>query len=194
MDLAYSKSEKKRAFILTQARKVFMKKGYSRVTMKDIVTACGISRGGLYLYFSSTKEIFLEVFRQEAVESQEAVMIALDQQEDPRDILVDYIEKHKASILGDTPTLTLATYEFFQENEEEQVIRRWQFDDMAEMLRELLSYGIGTGAFKEIDPAQWGRHLAHFLSGMCLTLPVLKMPEERIDEELTLLLEPVLNS
>ena len=60
------KSVQKRQFILETARKVFMEKGFKQVTMKDIVDACEISRGGLYLYFESTKEIFLEVLRMES--------------------------------------------------------------------------------------------------------------------------------
>ena len=48
------KSEQKKKLILETARKVFVEKGYKLVTMKDIVEACEISRGGLYLYFQST--------------------------------------------------------------------------------------------------------------------------------------------
>ena len=48
------KSVQKKKHILDTARKVFQEKGYKQVTMKDIVDACEISRGGLYLYFSST--------------------------------------------------------------------------------------------------------------------------------------------
>ena len=45
----------------TKTISLFVKKGFLRVTMKDIVEACDISRGGLYLYFESTGQIFLEV-------------------------------------------------------------------------------------------------------------------------------------
>ena len=55
------KSAKKKQYILDKARVVFSEKGFKNVTMKDIVDACDISRGGLYLYFSSTEDIFLEV-------------------------------------------------------------------------------------------------------------------------------------
>ena len=55
------KSEQKREYILEKAHKVFAQKGYRNVTMKDIVEACEISRGGLYLYFGSTEEIFKEI-------------------------------------------------------------------------------------------------------------------------------------
>ena len=48
------KSIQKRQHILDAARKVFVEKGFKNVTMKDIVEACEISRGGLYLYFDNT--------------------------------------------------------------------------------------------------------------------------------------------
>ena len=43
------KSVQKKKLILETARKVFVEKGYKKVTMKDVVEACNISRGGLYL-------------------------------------------------------------------------------------------------------------------------------------------------
>ena len=55
------KSIQKKQYILKKAREVFVKRGYKDVTMKDIVEACEISRGGLYLYFESTRDIFLAV-------------------------------------------------------------------------------------------------------------------------------------
>ena len=49
------KSEQKREHILQCAKPVFARKGFRAVTMKDIVEACGISRGGLYLHFGGTE-------------------------------------------------------------------------------------------------------------------------------------------
>jgi len=50
--------------ILESARTVFYRKGFLNVTMQDIIDECGISRGGIYLYFTSVDEIFQEVIRQ----------------------------------------------------------------------------------------------------------------------------------
>ena len=72
------KSVQKRKFILETARNVFAEKGFRSVTMKDIVEACEISRGGLYLYFSSTEEIFLEVLSMEAQETDDTVVASLE--------------------------------------------------------------------------------------------------------------------
>ena len=40
------KSVQKKRYIVEKARDVFMEKGFKKVTMKDIVEACDISRGG----------------------------------------------------------------------------------------------------------------------------------------------------
>ena len=55
------KSDSKKQYIIEKATAVFAAKGFKSVTMKDIVEACEISRGGLYLYYSSTEEIFKDV-------------------------------------------------------------------------------------------------------------------------------------
>ena len=49
-----AKSEQKKAYILEVAKEVFIEKGFRTVTMKDIVEACEISRGGLYLYYNNS--------------------------------------------------------------------------------------------------------------------------------------------
>ena len=63
------KSERKKEYIRETARKVFIEKGFKNVTMKDIVEACEISRGGLYLYYASTAELFVDVLKMEAADS-----------------------------------------------------------------------------------------------------------------------------
>ena len=65
------KSVQKRKYILKKAREVFAEKGFKDVTMKDVVDACDISRGGLYLYFASTQELFLAVLREEIDEDED---------------------------------------------------------------------------------------------------------------------------
>ena len=81
------KSEQKRNFILETARKVFIEKGFKNVTMKDIVEACEISRGGLYLYFGSTSEIFMEVLKLEASEADDVFSNHISEDATAADIL-----------------------------------------------------------------------------------------------------------
>ena len=68
------KSVQEKRYIVEKARDVFMEKGFKKVTMKDIVEACDISRGGLYLYFESTSQIFMEVIGMESEESDDVFL------------------------------------------------------------------------------------------------------------------------
>jgi AcrR family transcriptional regulator len=88
------KSLQKRKYILETARKVFMEKGYKNVTMKDIVEACDISRGGLYLYFGSTAEIFMEVLKMETQEADDVFSDNITEDATAADILMLFLKEH----------------------------------------------------------------------------------------------------
>ncbi|WP_052339550.1 TetR family transcriptional regulator [Gorillibacterium massiliense] len=56
--------DSKRIEILEAAKRVFIRKGYQAVTMKDVVEESGLSRGGVYLYYGSTEELMLDLLSQ----------------------------------------------------------------------------------------------------------------------------------
>lgn len=47
--------------ILTASLKLFLQKSFKEVTMKEIVTETGLSKGAFYHYFSSKEQVFEEV-------------------------------------------------------------------------------------------------------------------------------------
>ncbi|KAA0545347.1 TetR/AcrR family transcriptional regulator [Bacillus sp. BGMRC 2118] len=53
--------ENRKLELLQVAREVFIEKGFESTTMKDIVDKSGLSRGGVYQYFSSTEEMYREI-------------------------------------------------------------------------------------------------------------------------------------
>ncbi len=50
--------EEARNRIISAAHAAFAEKGYDQTTMEDIATRIGVSKGALYLYFSSKEELF----------------------------------------------------------------------------------------------------------------------------------------
>ena len=50
--------EKRRANILEAAKQVFIRNGYERTTMKHVMEEAGVSRGGLYHYFSNKEDLY----------------------------------------------------------------------------------------------------------------------------------------
>ena len=114
------KSEQKREYILKKAREVFAKKGFRDVTMKDIVEACEISRGGLYLYFGSTEEIFKEILAQDLENDGEDLTADLGQDATMAELLMLFLKEQKKIILRKKQDITIATYEFLFANKEDK--------------------------------------------------------------------------
>ena len=106
------KSVQKRKYILDTAKKVFVEKGYKSVTMKDIVEACNISRGGLYLYFDSTEQILLEILQMEAEETDDVFTQNITEEDTAADILTLFLKEQKKELLQKN-NLTVAIYEYF---------------------------------------------------------------------------------
>lgn len=59
--ITQAQRESKRRKILEAAKRAFIRQGYQITTMKDIVKESGLSHGGVYLYFSSTEEMLLDI-------------------------------------------------------------------------------------------------------------------------------------
>ena len=89
------KSTFKKQLIVEKAGEVFAAKGFTDVTMKDIVEACNISRGGLYLYFGSTEEVFLEVLKAASVEDEAEVDKAMEGALSAGDMLAVFLKEQK---------------------------------------------------------------------------------------------------
>lgn len=54
--------EKRKQQILAAALTCFTRKGYYQTTMDEVVKESGLSKGALYWYYKSKKELFLELF------------------------------------------------------------------------------------------------------------------------------------
>ena len=107
------KSEQKKQLILETARRIFMEKGYKDVTMKDIVDACQISRGGLYLYFSGTQELFRAVMDADEAEADDVFSGAVPEDATAADVLLLFLKEQKKEILRRKDDLSLAAYEYY---------------------------------------------------------------------------------
>ena len=57
-------SEERKRQIYQAALACFSRKGYHLTTMDDVVTESGLSKGALYWYFKSKKELFLSLFQE----------------------------------------------------------------------------------------------------------------------------------
>ena len=181
------KSIQKRKYILETARKVFVEKGFKKVTMKDIVEACDISRGGLYLYFESTSQIFQEVLKLETQEADDLFSDSIKEDATAADILLLFLREQKKELLRKNDTLTQAIYEFYFENQQlpkkENRLKK-QFDSAVKIIERLIEAGVESGEFYCEDCAGCARNIMFVLEGLKICAQTIGVTPEMVDREI----------
>ena len=180
------KSAQKKKYIVETARGVFTEKGYKNVTMKDIVEACGISRGGLYLYFSGTDELFMDVLKMEAEEADDVFAGKVGQDATPSDILALFLKEQKRELLHSRNNLSMAVYEYFFQNKvpkKENPLKQ-QFDAAVRIIERLIEAGVEAGEFYCEDAKGAARNIMYVLEGLKIAAQTRGITEEMVDREI----------
>ena len=180
------KSAQKKKYIIETARRIFMDKGYKEVTMKDIVEACQISRGGLYLYFSSTKELFEEVLKMEQEDADDVFAESITEETTPTDILAIFLKEQKKELLNKQNSLGKATYEYFFANDipgRDNLLKK-QFDAAVHVLEGLIQEGVESGEFYCEDPRGCARNIMYLLEGLKIASHTRGISETAADREI----------
>lgn len=185
------KSVQKKQYILDTARKVFAEKGYKSVTMKDIVEACEISRGGLYLYFDSTEQILLETLQMEAQETDDVFSVQITQEDTVADILLLFLKEQKKELLQKKNSLTVAVYEYFfaHKSTDKNNMLRKQFDSGVKVLEKLIEAGIASGEFYCEDPKGAASNIMYVLEGMKINAQTFGITEKMVDAQLLYIMQ-----
>lgn len=184
------KSVQKKRYIIETARKVFVEKGFKKVTMKDIVEACDISRGGLYLYFENTGQIFQEVLKLESEDTDDVFSDGIKEDATVVDILLLFLREQKKELLRKTDTLTQAIYEYYFENplpKKENQLKQ-QFDSAVKVIEKLIENGVAAGEFVCEDCAGAARNIMYVLEGLKISAQCMGVTSETVDREILYIL------
>lgn len=180
------KSVQKKQYIIEKAREVFVEKGFKEVTMKDIVEACDISRGGLYLYFQNTKELFEDVLRLEQEDTDDVFGQNISEEATPSDILALFLKEQKKELLSKKPSLNVAIYEYFFKHKvssKDNLLKK-QFDGAVYVIEKLIQAGIQSGEFYCEDPRGAARNIMYVLEGLKIASQTRGIPESAVDREI----------
>ena len=180
------KSAQKKSLIIEKARQVFKEKGYKEVTMKDIVEACDISRGGLYLYFQNTGEIFEEVLKLEQQDTDDVFAASVPKEADPSDILALFLKEQKKELLSKKPSLNKAVYEYFFTSKipaKDNLLKK-QFDEAVFVIEKLIEAGIESGEFYCEDARGAARNIMYVLEGLKIASQTRGISEAAVDREI----------
>lgn len=166
-----NKGTKTKEKIRKQAYRLFAEKGFKAVTMTDICEQTGLSRGGLYRYYSGTDQIFSEILSEEYVISDR-----IERKESARAILEDMLGAIKREIMDKELSLSLAIYEFaslgngdFFTDINSRAKKRWI---------SLLEYGMETSEFKAADVEQVTDLILYYYQGLRMWSRVISFDEQ----------------
>ena len=160
--------------------------------MQDIIDECGISRGGIYLYFASVDEIFLEVMKQRNKEPTQ-------NNESFENVISGYFSRQKKRLLNFENSLFRAycEYIFSKPKAAVEAFRDMQFGHLRKTIVSILMLGVNQGVIQCEKDSKKIRQLAdHFIvtiDGLSVLALAEALTEEIIDAQIAILNEMIEN-
>lgn len=145
--------ERKRQ-ILRAAKTVFCRKGFEPATMQDVVDASGMSRGGVYQYFSSTEAMMQALLENNAVEFEEYIDSLIEKHENMWDVLQIYLQNLEREAFH---PFSIVVYEYFVtgwRNEERKAYLSRRYKAGKNIFLRLFEEGVRRGQFRPEQPIE----------------------------------------
>lgn len=95
--------EERKDEIQRGAVQTFLKKGYRNTTMEDIVASTTLSKGGVYRYFKSTKEIMLSLVHEGNILSRERLRVLFDKADEHADVCALFSQAVIEKLFAENP-------------------------------------------------------------------------------------------
>lgn len=179
----------KREMIIKKAREVFCHKGYLSVTMKDIVDACGISRGGLYLFFSSVEELFQAVIASRNISRFQTVREQVEKNAEFFGLFDMYFSMQKDRILHMENSTLRATYEYYfvHQNPSDIEFRNIQIACIKKTILDILNLGVRQGAIVNDNIDEIAETYMFLIEGMSVFGMFYNISEAYIETQIQLM-------
>ncbi len=175
--------------ILDSARAVFCRKGFIGVTMSDIIEECGISRGGIYLYFDSVDEIYAAVMDRRISRKFDSVRESVKKGTD-FDLLLDvYFDKQKKRMLNLDESLLRSTYEYFftHQSGSDRGFRESQMQKARETIYEILMLGVRQGRLRGDGIEDLAENFMFEIEGLSVLALFGGLTEECVDRQINVM-------
>lgn len=131
---------------------LFVQKGFKDVTMKDICEAAGLSRGGLYMHYGSTGQIFADIIDEWMEDLENEVTGKMEKGLSATFLLDVLLERYQSEMLDRSGSLGLAFYEYYSGmplSDDNAMLK--QYHRSKASLCSLIAYGIDKGEFKQVN-------------------------------------------
>jgi AcrR family transcriptional regulator len=157
--------------ILRAAIKIIGTFGYANVTMADIASEAGLSKGGLAHYFASKDDLFKEAFKAHYDQILAIFKDGMDRSPDPMDKILGF---GLPLFIRETPDVSFAhkiVYDFMSlaaHNPDYRELFSTWLNTWVEMKKNAVDEGITTGLFKPHDSDATARTISAIFHGIYL--------------------------
>lgn len=161
-----AKGENTKGRILEAASELFTDRSFSTVTMKDVCEATGLSRGGLYRYFSSTGEMMMQLMEQEQLRADRMAGNIPMSSRGASELLEEFLTTHESYLTSRRAKLEIAMNQFALTSEIGREANNRRLTSAVKRLASVIRKGQREGVFRPGDPETTAYHVLIFLGGM----------------------------
>jgi TetR/AcrR family fatty acid metabolism transcriptional regulator len=143
------KTVDKHTKIITSATKVFAKKGFFNARISDIAKEAKVADGTIYLYFNNKFDILISVFEEEIGKIIEQVKKAIEQEDDPRQMLAIFVRKHLTVMKKNKNLAEVIQIELRQSNKLVKDYRNTIFQEYIDLISDIIKKGQEQNLYRQ---------------------------------------------
>jgi len=187
------KGMERKQYIQEKAALVFKRRGFTVVTMKDIVEECKMSRGGLYKYYSSTKEIFVDILSFDKQGDYSIFINGMENNKNAIEIIENFLRIQKDELENIENSIRVAVYEFFLSNtnySSDAILEKYYIESLY-ILSQTLKYGIERKDITKLqlnEVEKYANHIMALLEGLNILVISKRLPPNQIYKQLDLII------
>jgi AcrR family transcriptional regulator len=162
-----SETERK-SQILRAARAVFIERGYLAARVEDVAKRAGLSKGAVYFYFPSKRDLFMALVQEEHEKTYGFLELAENDSRPAAVKLLDLGQKYLDYFAGlkTPPRFFLMMCEQGIRDEEIREECQAVHQQFVDAVARILAQGMAEGAFRQGDPQSLAEMLKALIDGM----------------------------
>lgn len=164
--------EKRRSQLHEAALTCFGEKGYHQTTMDDVAGESGLSKGTLYWYFDSKKDLFLSLCRRVMDEFEAAWRERLADDLSPTDKLLATLALFRREMEDLVPLISvmIEAWALMRHDEEMQHLLEEMYQPYLNIMAGIIREGVDSGELHADSPDLTGFVVMTFFDGLMLAL------------------------
>ena len=185
--------KQRRSNILSAATDVFIEHGYEHTTMKHVMDAAGVSRGGLYQYFSNKEDLFEAILEEKLSDESEDTEHMLRKTESHWDLLMHLVFGEGGNPDTKMDPLAPSKLEFFitgRNDERRRDYGRKRYELGVRLYADVIKSGQDSGEFStRFDSEMLARSIITFIDGLALEDAILAEDAVQLEKQSSLFVE-----